>query len=66
MAMATGHCQDVSDKVFGRKLYVVPLRGALDFMPNLLRSVIVCPSLEVGAIIRTWTRFFAFPQNSFE
>jgi hypothetical protein len=41
--------------------------GALDFIPNLFRPVIVYPSLEVGAIIRTPSgRFFVIPHNSFE
>jgi hypothetical protein len=59
--------QDLCDKEFGWKPCVVAAGGTLDFIPNLFRPVIVYPSFEMGAIIRTRSgRFFVFPQNSVE
>ena len=68
MAMATRLAARLSViKVLGGSHGVLAAGGVLDFSPNLFRPVVVYPSLEVVAIIRTQTkRFFVLPQNSFE
>jgi hypothetical protein len=53
--------QDLCDEVDGRKPYVVLLGGALDFMPNLLRPVIVCPSLDGGRDRPNSEKIFRIP-----